>query len=71
MGRLTEGGMNHKRPWTLGNKLRASEGEGVVDWDRPLMGIKEGTYCMEPWVLAANKGSWNTPSKTNDVVYGD
>ena len=55
----------------MGNKLRASEGEGVVDWDRPLMGIKEGTYCMEPWVLAANKESWNTPSKANDVVYGD
>ena len=43
----------------------------MVDWDRPLMGIKEGTYCTEPWVLAVNKESWNTPSKTNDVVYGD
>ena len=62
--------MSHGRLWTLGNKLRASYGRGG-DWDRLVMGIKEGTYCMEPWVLAANKESWNTPSKTNDVVYGD
>ena len=26
--------MNHKRLWTLGNKLRASERKGVGDWDR-------------------------------------
>ena len=71
MGRLTEGGMNHKRPWTLGNKLRASEGEGVVDWDRPLMGIKEGTYCMEHWVLYASNEAWNTTSITKNVLYGD
>ena len=46
--------MNHERLWTLGNKLRASEGVGVGDWDWPAMGIKEGTYCMEYWVLYAN-----------------
>ena len=55
--------MNHKRLWTQGNKLRASEGRGVGDWDRPVMGIKEGTYCMEHWVLYANNESWNTTSK--------
>ena len=37
--------MKHERLWTLGNRLRASEGRGG-DWDRPVMGIKEGTYCM-------------------------
>jgi len=34
-------------------------------------GIKEGTFCMEHWVLYANNESWNTTSKTNDVMYGD
>ena len=62
--------MNHERLWTLGNKLRASEGRGVGDWDRPAMG-KEGTYCMVQWALYANNESWNTTSKTKDMLYGD
>ena len=56
--------MNHERLWTLGNKLRASEGRGMGDWDRPVMVIKEGTYCMEHRVLYANNESWNFTSKT-------
>ena len=63
--------MNHERLWTLGNKLRASEGRRVGDWDRPVMGIKEGTYCMVHWVLYATNESWNFTSKTRDVLYGD
>ena len=63
--------MSHERLWTLGNKLRASEWWGVRDWDRLVMGIKEGKYCVEPWVLYTNNGSWNTTSKTKDVLYGD
>ena len=63
--------MNHERLRTLGNKLRASEGRGVGVWDRPVMGIKEGTYCMVHWVLYANNESWNTASKTKDILYGD
>ena len=63
--------MNHGRLWTLGNKLRASEGRGVGDWERPLMGIEEGTYCVEHWVSYANNESWNTTSKNYDVLYGD
>ena len=39
--------------------------------DRLVMGIKEGTYCMENWVLYTNNESWNTTSKTKDVMYGD
>ena len=31
------------------------------------MGTKEGTDCMEHWVLHANNESWDTISKTNDV----
>ena len=49
----------------------AEVGERVGDWDRPVMGIKEGTYCMEHWLLYANNESWNTTSKTKDVLYGD
>ena len=63
--------MNHERLWTLGNKLRASEGRVVGEWDRLVMGIKEGTYCIVHWVLYASNESCNFTSKTNDVVYGD
>ena len=59
------------REWTLGNKLRASEERRVGDWNCPMKGIKEGTYCMVPWVLYANNKSWNTTSKTKDILYGD
>ena len=41
------------------------------DWARPVLGIKEGTYCMKHWVLYANNESWNTTSKTNYVLYGE
>ena len=63
--------MNHERLWTMRNKLRTSEGRGVGEWDRLVTGIKEGTYCMEHRVSYANNESWNTTSKTNDVLYGD
>ena len=63
--------MNQGRLWTLGNKLRASERRGVGDWDGPVMGIKEDTYCMVQWVLYANNEPWNIASKTGDVLYGD
>ena len=63
--------MNHERLWTLGNKLRASGGGGWGIWDGLVMGIKEGMYCMEHWMLYANNESWNTTSKNRDVPYGD
>ena len=49
-----EVGMNRERIWTLGNKLMASEGRGVGEWDRLVMGLKEGTYCSGHWVLYTN-----------------
>ena len=61
--------MDHERLWTPGNKLRVLEGRGVGGWASLLTGIKEGMYCMEHWVLYNE--SWNTASKTNDVLYGD
>ena len=47
------------------------EGREVRGWASQVKGIKEGTYCMEHWVLYADNESWNTTSKTNDVLYGD
>ena len=63
--------MNHERLWTLGNKLRVSEGREVGDRDRPVMGIKEGMYCMVQWVLYATNESSNFTSEARDVLYGD
>ena len=66
--------MKHERLWTLGKKLMVAEGRGMGGWSSPVMGIKEGTYCtycMVHWVLYANNESWNTTSKTNDVLHGD
>ena len=45
--------------------------EGTWGMCEPGDGTKEGTDCMEHWVLYANSESWNTTSKTNDVRYGD
>ena len=46
-------------------------GQGVGGWVSLVMGIKEGAYCLEQWVLYENSESWITTSKTNDVLYGD
>ena len=59
--------MKHERLWTLRNKLRASEGRGLGEWDRLVMGIKEHTYCMVHWVLYTTNESLNFTSKTRDV----
>ena len=70
-GWKTEGERNHERPWTLGKKLRVLAGRVVGGWVSPVMGIKEGIYCMEHRVLYTNNEPWSTTSKTNDVLYGD
>ena len=49
---------------------KETEGFGG-EWDRLVMCIKEGTYCMMHWVLYASNDSWNFTSKTRGVVYGD
>ena len=63
--------MKHERLWTMRNKLRTSEGRGVGEWDRPVMGSKEGMYCMVRWVLCATNESSNSASETRDVLYGN
>ena len=35
-------------------------GVGVGGWLSLVVGIKEGTYCMEHWVCCINSESWNT-----------
>ena len=50
----SEGEMNHERLWTLRNKLRVSEGRRVGEWVSMVVGIKEGTDCMEHWVWCIN-----------------
>ena len=61
--------MKHERLWTMTNKLRASERRRVRDWDRPVIGIKEGAYCMVHWVLYAK--IMEHCIKTWGVLYGD
>ena len=63
--------MKHERLWTLRNELRASEGSGVGEWDRPVMGSNEGTYCMVHWVLYTTNESSSLTSESGDVLYGD
>ena len=53
---------------------KQSEGsrvEGVVEWDRLVMGSREGTYSMLQWVLYATNESLNFPSKSRYVLYDD
>ena len=54
-----------------GKERKVVKGRAVGKWVRPVKGIKKGMYCMEHWVLYANNESWNTTSKTKDVLYGD
>ena len=54
-----------------GKQIEGFRGEGVWEWDRLVMGSKEGTYCMVHWVLYATKESSSFTSETGDVLYGD
>ena len=54
-----------------GKQTEVLEGRGLQVWMSLVMGIKEGTDCMEHWVLYTNNESWDTTSKTNNVLYGD
>ena len=55
-----EGKLIHERLWTLKNNLRVLKGVG--GWVSLVVGIKEGTFCMEHWELYVNNESWNTTS---------
>ena len=66
-----EGEMNDEKLWILRNKLRVLERRKVEGWVTLVVGIKEDTYCMEHWVLYVNSESWNTASRTNNVLCDD
>ena len=55
--------MNHERLWTLKNNLRVLKGQGVGVWVSQVVGIIEGTYCMENWVLCINNEFCYTEKK--------
>ena len=59
-----------KRLWTLRIKLMVLEGRGGGCM-RLVVSSKEGTYCIEHWVLYISNKSWNAASKTNDILYDD
>ena len=40
-----------------GKQTEGFRGEGMGDWDRPVMGIKEGMHYMVHWVLYASNES--------------
>ena len=46
-------------------------GERFGEWDRLVMGSKEGTYCMVHWVLCATNEASDFASESGDVLYGD
>ena len=46
-------------------------GGAVGEWDRLVMGGKEGTYCMVHWVLCTTDGASSFVSESMDVLYGD
>ena len=46
-------------------------GEGVGEWDRLVMGSKEGTYCMVHWVVYASNEASNFASESRDILYDD
>ena len=46
-GEKSEREMNHERRWTMGTKLRNTEGRGMGGWVSPVMGIKESVCCDE------------------------
>ena len=54
-----------------GKQTEGFRGEGGGECVGLVMDSKEVTYCMEHWVLYMNSESWNTTSKTNDILYGD
>ena len=54
-----------------GKQTGGFRGERGGEWDRLVMGAKEGTYCMMHWVLYATNETSNFTSETRDVLYVD
>ena len=56
--------INLKRLIIIGNKLKIAGGKVGEQ-----MGIKEGMWCNEHWVLYAIDKSLNSTSETNNILY--
>ena len=48
----------------FGKQTEGFRGEGVGEWDRLVMGSKEGTYCMVHSVLYATNEALNFASES-------
>ena len=62
----SEGETNHERLWTLRNKLRVLKRRVAGGWVSPVVGIKEGIYCMKHWVWCINNEFWITENKLKE-----
>ena len=50
------------KPWETVDSEKQTEGfgrKGVGSWVSLVVGIMEGTYCMEHWVWCINNEIWN------------
>ena len=59
----TEGFGGENEPWKTVDSEKQTEGfgeEGGGGSVSLVVGIAEGTYCMEHWVWCINNESWNT-----------
>ena len=54
-----------------GKQTEGLRGERVGEWDRLVMGSKDGMYCMVYWVLYATNEASNFALESGDVLYGD
>ena len=59
----SEGEKNHERLWTHEKQTEGFGGRCVERWVSLVVGIMEGTYCMEHWVWYINDEFWNTGKK--------
>ena len=57
--------MNHERLWILKNNLRVLKGRRVGGWVSLVVGIMEGTYCMEHWLWCISNEFCYTDNKLN------
>ena len=56
---------NHERFLATENNLRVAGGEVGGEMGNRVMGMKEGMWCNEHWVLYATDESLNYTSETN------
>ena len=58
-----EGEVDHERLRTLKNNLRGLKRQGMGGWGNQVVGIREGTDCMEHWVWCKNNEYYYAENK--------